>query len=120
MSRRTDASSRRYGNVQGADWQRHGRSKQASDDRVPTPLPDGVPCFLVAATTAERATAQHGNVVGDGLVPLASALGHHADPALALDVPKEHRLVVIEANHLDLLNSAEVSAKLKVWLAPTR
>jgi len=107
----------RFGNVQDADWQHHGRSTQASDDRVPTPLPAGVQCFLVAATTAERATALHSNVVGDRLVPLASALGHHKNPALALDVPNEHRLVITEANHWDLLSRAEVSDKLKLWLA---
>jgi hypothetical protein len=56
-------------------------------------------------------------LIGDGLVPLDSALGEHRNPALALKVPKSRRLVVTSANHWDLLSRADVYAKLRVWLA---
>jgi hypothetical protein len=56
-------------------------------------------------------------VIGDGLVPLASALGKHRNPAHALNVPKSHRLVVTSASHWDLLSRADVYAKLRAWLA---
>jgi len=107
----------RYGNLQQSDWQAGGRHAQRHDDRHPTPLPAGVQVFLAAATTGERAGNLRDKLVGDGLVPLASALGQHRDPAMALNVPAAHRLVVTSANHWDLLNRPEVAAKLLDWLA---
>jgi pimeloyl-ACP methyl ester carboxylesterase len=50
-------------------------------------------------------------------VPLASALGEHADPRLALALPPSQRLVVPGASHWDLLDRAEVTAQLMRWLA---
>jgi alpha-beta hydrolase superfamily lysophospholipase len=107
----------RFGNLQDADWQHRERHAQKHDDRVPTPLPDGVPAFLVAATTAQRAGGVHGHLIGDGLVPLASALGEHAAPALALHVPPARRLVVTRANHWDLLSRADVYEAIRGWLS---
>jgi pimeloyl-ACP methyl ester carboxylesterase len=107
----------RFGNLQDADWQHRDRHSQSRDDRVPTPLPEGLPCFAVAATTAEKVTGLHGAVIGDGLVPLASALGQHRDPALALKLPESHCLVVTSASHWDLLSRTDVYAKLREWLA---
>lgn len=107
----------RFGNVQDADWQHRDRHAQKRDDRVPTPLPEGVQSFVVAATTAEQASGLHSRVVGDGLVPLASALGEHRNPALALHVPRSRRLVVTQANHWDLLSRADIANQLKRWLA---
>jgi pimeloyl-ACP methyl ester carboxylesterase len=108
----------RYGNLQDADWQGRDRHAQRRDDRRPTPLPAGVPAYLVAATQSETMHGVHSRLLGDGLVPLASALGEHRDPALALDsVPAERRMVVTQASHWDLLSRADVYAQLREWLA---
>ena len=107
----------RYGNLQDADWQHRDRHAQRHDDRVPTPLPEGVQTYLVAATTAKTVGGLHSKVVGDGLVPLASALGEHRNPALALDVPPSHSRVVTQANHWDLLSRADIAGQLQQWLA---
>jgi pimeloyl-ACP methyl ester carboxylesterase len=107
----------RFGNLQDADWQHRDRYAQQHDDRVSTPLPEGVRCYFVAATTAEMAKSLRSAVIGDGLVPLASALGKHRAPALALKVPKSHRLVVTSANHWDLLSRDDVYSQLRKWLA---
>ncbi|MCP5286473.1 MAG: alpha/beta hydrolase [Burkholderiaceae bacterium] len=107
----------RYGNVQEADWA-HGHD-QRHDDRRPTPLPRGVACHVVAATTAQVVAPRrnlHDAVIGDGLVPLASALGEHADPALRLRFAPERRLIITRANHFDLLSRADVAAQLQAWL----
>jgi hypothetical protein len=106
----------RYGNLQDADWQGRDRHDQRHDDRQPTPLPPGVAVYLVAATLAEQLGSLHDRVIGDGLVPLASALGEHRDPALALAVPAAHRQVVTQASHWDLLSRGEVYAQLRSWL----
>ena len=107
----------RYGNLQDADWQGRPRHHQRHDNRQPTPLPAGVPAYLVAATTAARADALRSRTLGDGLVPLASALGQHARAEMALPVPPERQRVVTSANHWSLLEHPEVAAALRQWLA---
>jgi alpha-beta hydrolase superfamily lysophospholipase len=106
----------RYGNLQDADWQGRDRHAQHRDDRRPTPLPAGVATYLLAATTADQPGPLHHNLIGDGLVPLASALGEHRDAALALQVPASHRHVVAGCGHLDLLCHDAVRAQLLRWL----
>lgn len=108
----------RYGNLQDADWQGREHHAQKHDDRRPTPLPAGVDAYFVAATRAQAGTGLASTAIGDGLVPLASALGEHRDPALALAVPTSHQRVIEGANHWDLLNRAEVHAQLVAWLGP--
>jgi hypothetical protein len=107
----------RFGNLQDADWQHRDRHAQKHDDRVPTPLPQGVQSFVVAATKGETARGLRSSLVGDGLVPLASALGEHEDAALALKVPKTRQLVVTSADHWDLLSDERVSEQLRRWLS---
>lgn len=79
-------------------------------------LPHGVECFAAAATLAERAQALGDALVGDGLVPVASALGRHRDPAKALPIPKSHQWIGHGIGHLELLNRPEVYAQLRAWL----
>ena len=55
-------------------------------------------------------------VRGDGLVPVASALGLHADPRLALAIPASHRWIATSTGHLDLLSSPAVYERLRDWL----
>ncbi|HEX5682802.1 MAG TPA: alpha/beta hydrolase [Ideonella sp.] len=106
----------RFGNLQDADWQHRDRHAQKQDDRRPTPLPDGVQCFLVAATTSAQSTGLRSAMLGDGLVPVASALGVHRDPKLALNVPQSHQMVVTAANHWDLLSRGDVYQQIRTWL----
>ena len=107
----------RYGNVQDADGQGRARHDQRHDDRRPTPLPQGVQTFLVAATRAEQPRGLRHALIGDGLVTVASALGEHRDPTLALNVPASQRMVVTSANHWDLLDRPAVAQRLLRWLA---
>lgn len=110
----------RWGNLQDADWRDRDRHAQHRDDRQPTPLPAGVPVYLVAATLTERpGSSLHAQTLGDGLVPLDSALGRHPDPAQALAVPPDRQRVVAGANHWDLLDRAEVTQALRDWLGAT-
>jgi hypothetical protein len=107
----------RYGNLQDADLNGGDRHAQRRDERRPTPLPAGVAAYLVAATQATHTRpGLHRAVVGDGLVPLASALGEHRNPALALAVPEDHRLVVTACNHWELLGRQDVYRQMLAWL----
>ncbi|MCX7231410.1 MAG: alpha/beta hydrolase [Burkholderiales bacterium] len=106
----------RHGLLRDEDHAGDDRFAHAHDTRVPTPLPAGVPVYLVAATTADRVGGRRDAWVGDGMVPLASALGEHSDPAFALGVPRARRLVVASTSHWDLLEHPEVAARLRRWL----
>lgn len=79
-------------------------------------LPQGVACYAAAATLAERRRALGDALVGDGLVPVASALGRHRDPVRALPIPMTRQWIGHGIGHLDLLSRPEVYAQLRGWL----
>jgi hypothetical protein len=81
------------------------------------PLPAGVACYAIAGTLGEGRTDEW---LGDGLVPLASALGRHSKPTRDLHIPASRQWVARGVNHLDLLASDAVYRRLKRWLAPAR
>jgi pimeloyl-ACP methyl ester carboxylesterase len=107
----------RFGNLQPADWQGRDRHSQRHDDRQPTPLPKGVDAFIVAASKATKVGGLHSRVIGDGLVPLASALGEHRESQHALKVPPHRTRIVTSADHWDLLDREDVYAQLRAWLS---
>ncbi|MDD5325399.1 MAG: alpha/beta hydrolase [Polaromonas sp.] len=113
----------RHGNVLQAEWQSADRFERAPDARQPLPLPAGVACYAVAASTARddvpRAllkSAVNRKIVGDGLVPVESALGQHAEPRRCLAFSAENQWVAQGMNHLELLSRPEVGAQLVRWL----
>ncbi len=81
------------------------------------PLPDGVDCYAIAATVGARRSLIAERLVGDGLVPLNSALGRQADRRRSLEFPKTHQWVGYQMGHLELLYRAEVGAQLRAWFA---
>jgi pimeloyl-ACP methyl ester carboxylesterase len=98
---------------------RHGHPlHDREDDRAP--LPKGVRCFAMAATTGRKRSDLRDRLVGDGLVPVASALGHHEDAARALAFPKTRQWVGYGMHHLDLLDHTDVADRLLRWLTPRR
>jgi pimeloyl-ACP methyl ester carboxylesterase len=107
----------RFGNLVDEDWQGIDRFERGSDLRTPVPLPEGVACYAIAATLGNAAGDLRDRLIGDGIVPLASALGHHANPKLALTFAASRQWVAPGMNHLDLLSRPEVYLQLKRWLA---
>lgn len=106
----------RWGNLRDEDWQGRDPHEQAQDDRSLTPLPAGVPVYLLAATTVAEPHGLRHALVGDGLVTVASAWGEHRDPARTLAVPASHKRLVTQANHWDLLGRPEAADALRAWL----
>jgi PGAP1-like protein len=110
----------RFGNVLDSDWQGEDRfkhkTKQEHSNREHLPLPEGVACFTVAATMAAKRSLLADRLIGDGLVPLNSALGVHSDPARNLAFVKSSQLIVYRTNHMAMLESAEVGGQLVDWL----
>lgn len=98
---------------------RHGHLRHPDEGRpdAPLPLPAGVACFGVAACLAPRRGLLAERLVGDGLVPLRSALGEHDEPARRLVFARGSLRVVHRTGHLDLLSSPVVAEQLKQWLS---
>ena len=106
----------RFGHVVDEDWQGRSRFQRMPDCRQIVPLPEGVDCFTVAAATAAKRSPLADRLIGDGLVPLNSALGHHKDSRRILGFSGGGQLIVYRTNHLDLLSSSEVSGQMVEWL----
>lgn len=106
----------RYGDVIGSHWADADRFEMAPDQREPLPLPAGVECFTVAATTSAKAGDLQDQLLGDGLVPVASALGEHDQTHHALGFKPENQWVATSTNHMDLLKKPEVTTRLLGWL----
>jgi hypothetical protein len=103
--------------VRQQDWQDRDRFADGSDHRKVLPLPAGVACYAVAATLAASRSRLADRLVGDGLVPLRSALGQHDEAACTLDFPASQQAVFYRTGHLALLSSPAVRAQLLKWLA---
>jgi hypothetical protein len=101
----------RYGSLLDEDWADRDRFTHVGDPRQPVPLPAGVACYTVAATTGG---AEDMHYHGDGLVPVESALGVHPDPNLSLAALQSW--VGYDMNHMQLLHRHDVYAQLRRWL----
>jgi pimeloyl-ACP methyl ester carboxylesterase len=114
----------RHGNVLETDWHHAGRFERGPDARQALPLPTGVDCYAVAATALAAGTgplvpvreALSSKMIGDGLVPLESALGQHAEPARTLAFAPENQWIAQGMNHMELLHRPEVARQLVRWL----
>jgi len=106
----------RHGNLLSTDWAGTDRFRQHRDTRHPVPLPKGVRCLSVAATLASRRGTPADRLLGDGLVPLRSALGQHDDPARSLAFGRDDQCVFYRTGHLQLLSDQAVGQRVGRWL----
>ena len=106
----------RHGNVLDEDWRSLDRFAQLGDRRTPVPLPKQAQCYAIAACTSARPGTLSA-VVGDGLVPVSSALGRHSDPRLTLNFAKSRQFVGHGLRHFDLLSDPVVYEQIRKWLA---
>jgi hypothetical protein len=84
------------------------------------PLPEGVACYTIAASTAKESSTLADRLVGDGLVPLNSALGIHDDPRRCLAFPDSSQRVEYQTNHMGLLSGPAITRQIVNWLTPER
>lgn len=111
----------RHASLSDTDWQDHDRFAPQLPSHAPVPLPRGVRCHAIAGSMTGPSNPRGGQLVGDGLVPLDSALGIHADPARHLRLPEARKVVVHGVGHLGLLDSREVHEEILARLcAPAR
>ncbi|TXH63461.1 MAG: alpha/beta hydrolase [Burkholderiaceae bacterium] len=79
-------------------------------------LPRTTRCYAIAGSLGPSRGHLKARLLGDGLVPVDSALGQHDDPARRLDFAPDRQSVVQHTSHLGLLSSAEVYGLLRSWL----
>jgi len=98
----------RYGSVTG---------KRGVATKRSVPVPAGIECFAIAATLGLRARPARDKLIGDGFVPLDSALGWHPQPQHSLAIPPDRQLIARDTTHFGLLARKQVYAQLRKWLA---
>lgn len=106
----------RLGNIrsQGIRDLRHGR---VHAELRHIPLHPGARHLLLAV---HMGSGIEGHWMGDGLVPVRSALGQHIDADRALSAPDLTRRELPAINHMALLADDRVYAELQDWLLPAR
>ena len=110
----------RYGNLLDEDWEGIDRFEHSGDLRHAVPLPKGVRCYTIATTTGKKVGDLGDEFLGDGLVPLNSALGRNNDPRRTLSFAKSRQWVGYGMNHWDLLSHPAVYEQIRNWLASER
>jgi len=107
----------RYGNVLDEHWRGRDRFAHAPDTRRTVPLPKGVRSFAIAATTGKKRGDLRDRLLGDGLVPVSSALGRHDESHRSLGFPQSRQWIGYGMSHLDLLGRPEVSDRIVRWFS---
>ena len=111
----------RYGHVLESSWYANGqeldRFERKPDAREPSPLPAGVTCFTLAATTSSQPSPIKDKLLGDGLVPVRSALGLHDEARHTLAFAPENQHIAYGMSHMAMLSRPEVTAQLVRWLS---
>jgi pimeloyl-ACP methyl ester carboxylesterase len=93
---------------------RHGTITKGGHEHVA--LPPGVKCYALAATLGARRSLLNERLIGDGLVPLDSALGRHGKATNTLHFPKDRQWIGYGMGHLELMNRPEVYSQLHAWM----
>jgi hypothetical protein len=110
----------RHGSLLEEDWAGADRFAHGHDTRTPVPLPAGVVCHALAGALRRDDGERASRLLGDGLVPVDSALGRHTQAARALAFDPSRLWVGQGLGHLDLLGHADVAAQLRAWLLAPR
>ncbi len=105
----------RHGSILDEDWEHGDRFARGRAPRL-IPLPAGVQCHAIGVTLAKAPAHFAEPLLGDGLVPLKSALGEGSAKRGRLDFPESRRWIGYGMNHMDLLDDAQVAERLQHWL----
>lgn len=107
----------RHGYLVDEDWQGLDRFAHAHGLGRAIPLPRAVQCYAIAGTTGGRPGDLRDRLLGDGLIPLDTALGRHADPARVLDFGARRTAIACGVHHFELLSHVVVYERIRDWLS---
>jgi len=102
------------GYIRHSDWQ---SDEELVDEEFSRPqLPQDVVCCAIASCLGHKLDDDKNLKLGDGLVPVSSALGESTQGQQALNYQEENKWVGVGINHLDLLMHPQVTGKLEQWV----
>jgi hypothetical protein len=104
----------RYGSILYRGGRIKNRFGEIFTRSTQVPLPKGVECYAVGGTLNHSKSLVP---MGDGIVPLKSALGEAPRPNMTLSFAHDRKLIVTSTNHMGLLASPIVYSKLLHWYA---
>ncbi len=104
----------RHGAIVDEQWER-SRGEAGWDDRAPPPWPQGLRCYVIAASLRAQSDRPQHHPVGDGLVTIRSALGQHRNAALTLPIPTSRQRTCYSLGHIEMLGSREVYEQVRDW-----
>jgi pimeloyl-ACP methyl ester carboxylesterase len=96
---------------------RHGQFQPPTPAIHAVTLPAHIRWFLGAAVLSARSEGVRASLLGDGLVPLRSALAQTTRSQRTPLLPPAQRRVFHRLGHLDLVSHPQVYAQLRRWLA---
>jgi pimeloyl-ACP methyl ester carboxylesterase len=105
----------RHGYVLDEDWKGRDRFANRTDPHCAVPLPKRIQCYTIAGSIGRKRSTRRTELIGDGLVPIASALGDHRDSRRRLAFPSSHRWTAWGTSHLGLLRSDRVYERIRGW-----
>lgn len=97
-----------------ADWQ--DEDNERALHRVRPALPEKVACYAIATCLGQNLNDESNRALGDGLVPVSSALGESDAGHTNVLYSADNQWVGYGINHLDLLSHPLVASKLKEWV----
>ncbi|GAB6261715.1 esterase/lipase family protein [Photobacterium sp. R1] len=101
-----------HGAIHHAAWER----RVPDTGQLRPPLPDGVACFAIAGCLRKNVQDARSRRLGDGLVPVASALGEATEHHLSLEFPVQNQWVCGGMNHMGLLTDPGVARRVQGWV----
>ncbi len=107
----------RHGYILDCDWENGDRFAHGPPAHTAVPLAEGIEHFAVAACLGSRASALHDRIIGDGMVPVDSALGRHKEPERVLAFPPQNQWIGYGMGHMEMLGHPEVFEVVRAWLA---
>jgi pimeloyl-ACP methyl ester carboxylesterase len=105
----------RYGYTVDEEWTGRDPDAVFEDARRNVPLVDGVGYYFVGATITRDTAHPVGALIGDLLVRLPSATGHHPEPTRRIHF--ESGAVFAGMNHIHLANHPDVYDALRAFFA---
>lgn len=106
----------RLGLLVEEDWENLDRFENKIKQATVLPLPKTIDCYVIAASIQSETADTPFYQLGDGLVPIKSALGQHKKATQSLQFKPTNTSIIYKTNHLELLTSLEVYQKIKQYL----
>jgi pimeloyl-ACP methyl ester carboxylesterase len=107
----------RHGNLIDEDWQGVEQDDMLLDQRKIIPLTLNCEHYFIAASFGEDTLDIRSMIVGDLLVRLGSAVGHHQDDLRKLNINPENCHIFHGLNHFELLDNQVVHEQVLKWLS---